>query len=62
MSESPEEDREPDRVETRADLLPEEREAGSDDPLEQAKAILEDSDERTEHPEETRHESTQTPD
>ena len=62
MSESPEEDREPDRAETRADLLPEEREAGSDDPLEQAKAILEDSDERTEHPEETRHESTQTPD
>jgi hypothetical protein len=50
------------RVDRRAELLPEEREAGSDDPGEQAQAILEDSDERTEHPEETRHDSTQTPD
>lgn len=50
------------RVESRADLLPEERAAGSDDPGEQARAILEESDERTEHPEETRLESTQTPD
>ena len=58
MNEDPGED----RVKGRADLLPEERAAGSDDPLEQAKAILEDSDERTDHPEETRHESTQTPD
>jgi hypothetical protein len=49
------------RVESRADLLPEELAAGSDDPGEQARAILEESDERTEHPEETRHESTQTP-
>ena len=62
MSESAEEEHERDRVNTRADLLPEEREAGSDDPAEQAKAILEDSDDRIEHPEETRHESTQTPD
>lgn len=50
------------RIERRADLLPEERAAGSDDPEEQARAILAESDERTEHPEETRHESVQTPD
>lgn len=50
------------RVEVRADLLPEEVAAGSDDPGEQARAILEESDERTEHPEETRRESTQTHD
>jgi hypothetical protein len=50
------------RVESRADLLPEEVAAGSDDPGEQARVILEESDERTEHPEETRRESTQTPD
>lgn len=50
------------RVESRADLLPEEVAAGSDNPGEQARAILEESDERTEHPEETRRESTQTPD
>jgi hypothetical protein len=58
MTESPDED----RVERRADLLPEEAAVGSDDPEEQAKAVLEDSDARTEHPEETRRESTQTPD
>jgi hypothetical protein len=51
------------RVERRAsDLLPEEQAAGSDNPEEQAAAILAESDERTEHPEETRQESTQTPD
>lgn len=51
------------RIERRAeDLLPEEVAAGSEAPEEQARVILEDSDERTEHPEETRHESTQTPD
>lgn len=49
------------RVESRADLLPEEVAAGSDDPEEQARAILADSDDRTDHPEETRHESVQTP-
>lgn len=51
----------PDRIETRAELLPEEQAAGSDDPELQARAILEESDDRTEHPERTRHESTQTP-
>jgi hypothetical protein len=34
------------RVENRADLLPEERRAGSADPEAQAEAILRDSDER----------------
>lgn len=58
MTESPDED----RIERRADLLPEEAAAGSDDPEAQAKAVLEDSDARTERPEETRQESTQTPD
>ena len=51
-----------DRVEHRAELLPEELAVGSDDAEAQARAILEESDERTEHPERTRHESTQTPD
>ena len=50
------------RVDRRAELLPEERTAGSDNPEDQAQAILDESDERTEHPEETRHESSQTPD
>lgn len=58
MTHSPDEE----RIHERAELVPEEEVAGSDDPEAQAKAILEDSDERTEHPEETRHESTQTPD
>jgi hypothetical protein len=57
MTEHPEED----RIESRAELLPEEENAGSEDRYEQAEAILEESDERTEHPEETRHESHQTP-
>ena len=40
-----------DRVKARADhLLPEEREAGSDDPNAQAEAILEESDEREQSP------------
>jgi hypothetical protein len=50
------------RVDTRAELLPEELEAGSDDPHAQAEAILAESDERTDAPEETRHDSVQTPD
>ena len=58
MTESPDED----RIQERAELLPEEAAVGSDDPEGQAEAILEDSDDRTEHPEETRHESVQTPD
>lgn len=51
-----------DSVSTRAELLPEEATVGSDDPQEQARVILEESEERTEEPERTRRESTQTPD
>ncbi|MDQ1730809.1 MAG: hypothetical protein QOK10_968 [Pseudonocardiales bacterium] len=59
MTEHPDEE----RINERAhDLNPEERAAGSDDPHRQAEVILEDSDERTEHPEETKRASTQTPD
>ncbi|MCW2844782.1 MAG: hypothetical protein JWN22_2698 [Nocardioides sp.] len=58
MSENPDHE----RIERRAELLPEEQAAGSEDPSAQAEAILEESDDRTAHPEETRHESTQTPD
>lgn len=50
------------RVEQRAELLPEERQAGSDDAVRQAEVILEDSDERTSDPERARYESSQTPD
>jgi hypothetical protein len=50
------------RIESRAQLLPEEQAAGSDDPEAQAEQILEESDERTDDPEGTRAESTQTPD
>ena len=57
MSEKPEDD---ERIEGRAQLLPEEEAAGSDDPRSQAEEILRDSDERTAHPEETGRESTQT--
>ena len=56
------ESRDEDRIQERAELLPEEAAVGSDDPEGQAEAILADSDDRTDHPEETRHESTQTPD
>jgi len=49
------------RVAERAELLPEEREAGSDAPEDQAAAILEESDERTDDPEGTRRDSSQTP-
>jgi hypothetical protein len=49
------------RIDSRAELLPEEAAAGSDAPEEQAEAILAESDERTQHPEDTRHESHQTP-
>ncbi len=37
-------------VARRAELLPEERAVGSDDPQAQAEAILEEAEERTEHP------------
>jgi hypothetical protein len=57
MSETPDEA----RVESRAELLPEEETAGSEVPEEQAEAILQESDERTHDPEGTRHESHQTP-
>ncbi|OYO22685.1 hypothetical protein CGZ93_07485 [Enemella dayhoffiae] len=49
-------------LDTRDELLPEEEAAGSSDPEAQADAILEESEQRTQHPEETRRESTQTPD
>ncbi|MFC7491176.1 MULTISPECIES: hypothetical protein [unclassified Knoellia] len=51
-----------DGISTRAELLPEEQAVGSDDPEAQARAILAESEDRTEHPERTRRESTQTPD
>jgi hypothetical protein len=58
MTEHPDED----RVVERAELLPEETTAGSDDPHLQAEIILEDSDRRTAEPDQTKHESVQTPD
>jgi hypothetical protein len=58
MTEHPDEE----RVMERADLLPEEQAAGSDDRERQAEVILEDSDRRTAEPERTKRESTQTPD
>ncbi len=59
MSRSPEDE---ERIESRSELLPEETEAGSDDPEAQAEAILAESDERVDDPEGTRGQSTQTPD
>ncbi|WGL50748.1 hypothetical protein P5P86_12315 [Nocardioides sp. BP30] len=47
-------------VESRADLLPEEEAAGSDDPREQAEVILQESEERTQDPGGTAAESVQT--
>jgi hypothetical protein len=58
MSESADES----RIDRRADLLPEERAVGSDDPQAQAEAILEESDDRTDHPAETQRQSVQSPD
>lgn len=55
------EHRDADRVGERAELLPEEQAAGSDDPVDQAAAILEESEERTDDPEGTRRDSSQTP-
>lgn len=57
MTQTPDED----DVETRAQLLPEEQAVGSEAPHLQAEVILEESLERTEDPEGTRHSSTQTP-
>lgn len=53
-------DRDDERIESRAELLPEERTAGSDDPHDQAEQILRESDERTQDPERTGAESPQT--
>jgi hypothetical protein len=58
VSQSPEDQ---ERIDRRAELLPEEEAAGgSDDPEAQAAAILEESDQRTDDPSGTRAESTQT--
>jgi hypothetical protein len=57
VTEAPDEE----RVASRAELLPEEVAVGSDDPRAQARSVLEESEERIEHPERTRRESTQTP-
>jgi hypothetical protein len=63
MSQQPEDahDAEAERIRRRAELLPEEEAAGSDDPEAQAAEILQESDERTDDPAGTRAESTQTP-
>ena len=50
MSDVPQED----DIRTRAELLPEEQTAGSEDPEGQAEAILEESEERTADPSGTR--------
>ena len=49
------------RIAERAHLLPEEIAAGSDNPEQQAEAILAESDRRTDEPETTRDESPQSP-
>ena len=54
-------DRDEERAAHRADSVPEETEAGADDPKRQAEAVLADSDERLEDPSGTRNESTQPP-
>lgn len=56
MSDTPDEE----HVESRAELLPEEAAAGSDNPHEQAEVILQESEERTQDPEGTAAESVQT--
>jgi len=56
-----EHDADVERIHERAHLLPEEQAAGSADPEAQAEAILAESDERTEHPEETQQASPQSP-
>ena len=49
-----------DRVAERAHLLPEEIAAGSEDPIGQAEQILAESDDRTDDPERTQQEYSQT--
>ena len=57
----PDDHRDEQRIGQRAsELHPEEVAAGSDAPLEQAEAILAESDERTAEPERTQRESEQT--
>jgi len=56
MSNQPDEE----HIDSRANLLPEEKRVGSDDPHEQAEVILEESAERTDDPEGTASESVQT--
>lgn len=60
MTEQPDEERDEDRVESRSELLPEEQSAGSADPHAQAEQILEESEDRTNDPEGTEAESSQT--
>lgn len=56
MSNIPDED----HIKSRAELVPEEVAAGSDDPQGQAEVILEESQERTDDPQGTGAESEQT--
>lgn len=51
-----------DPANTNRSLLPEEQRAGSDDAEHQAEVILDDSEHRTDDPEQARRESSQTPD
>lgn len=60
MTDKAEDTAQEDRIASRADLLPEEQAAGSDAPLDQAEQILRESDERTDDPEGTGAEYTQT--
>jgi hypothetical protein len=63
MSETPRDTRPHERdVDSRADLLPEEWAAGSEQPHDQAEAVLAESEERVLDPEGTQLASTQTPD
>lgn len=53
-------ERDDELVAERSHLLPEEEAAGSDNPIEQAAAILQESEDRTNNPERTQQESPQT--
>lgn len=57
---APDEAGDDERVAERAHLLPEEIAAGSADPTAQAEQILAESDDRTDDPERTQQESSQT--
>lgn len=60
MTEKPAQSADEARISRRAELLPEEAAVGSENPQHQAEEILQESDERTAHPEETGRESSQT--